>query len=198
MALTLTQHIFKAQNALGEKVQTTAAAILGLLTGASVKSLYEAEDNTNAFTDAEKTKLAALDPNHFRGTFLNLAALQAITGVAGDYGDVDAGAGNDVERYIWDANDNEWVVQSGEVTAETAATVKAKYESNPDTNALTDAGLAKLDNITVSDPINLDTEKVATAENTAARHAAVSLAANTGFVLTGQEISNDYAALPPA
>jgi hypothetical protein len=34
--------------------------------------------------------------------------------------------------------------------------IKAAYESNPDTNALTDAGLAKLDFISATQPVNLD------------------------------------------
>jgi hypothetical protein len=34
--------------------------------------------------------------------------------------------------------------------------VKAAYESNPDTNALTDENVTKLSNITVTSPIDLD------------------------------------------
>lgn len=69
--------------------------------------------STEDFTTGEKSKLAGLQPAHYRGTFITLAALEAgvATPVAGDYGDVDAGAGSDVQRYIWDATDTKWVLQ---------------------------------------------------------------------------------------
>ncbi|WAT30170.1 hypothetical protein [Pseudomonas sp. GXZC] len=69
--------------------------------------------STEDFTTGEKNKLAGLQPAHYRGTFISLAALQAgvSTPVAGDYGDVDAGVGADVQRFIWDASDIKWVLQ---------------------------------------------------------------------------------------
>lgn len=185
-----TADLLKVQKPDGSKAHATAGGIANLQTGAQVKSKYEAEANTNAFTDAEKTKLAALDPNHFRGLFTSLAALQAVTGVAGDYGDVDTGVGSDVARYIWDVDDADWVQQTSG-GGETAATVKSKYESNPDTNAYTDAASAKVDHITVTGPVDLDALQNA-------NHAAVTIAANTGLQLNGQEIGDDYASLPAA
>jgi len=97
------------------------------------------------FTSAEKAKLAGLQGSHFRGTFISLAALQAgvASPVAGDYADVDTGVGTDATRYIWDVNDAKWV-SSGSAPSLTAAQVKTLYESNPDTNAFTDAQKAKL------------------------------------------------------
>lgn len=116
-------------------------------TPASVKAKYESNANTNVFTDAEKTKLGGLDSNHFKGLYASLSALQTAhpTAVSGDYANVDAGAGSEVQSYIWDASDNEWVLQMGESTAETAASIKTKYESNPDTNAFTDAYKGQVD-----------------------------------------------------
>jgi hypothetical protein len=52
-----------------------------------------------------------------------------------------------VALYIWDADDDEWVAAGGESTAETAASIKTKYESNADTNAFTDAEKSKLTGI---------------------------------------------------
>src|SRR5690554_5493251 len=68
------------------------------------------------FTGALRDKLVGLEGTHWRGTFVSLSALEAgvIDPVAGDYADVDS-AGADVERYIWDATDSEWIVQSGAV-----------------------------------------------------------------------------------
>lgn len=104
--------------------------------------------SSNDFTDPLRDKLVGLEGTHWRGTFVSLAALQAgVTDpAAGDYADVDA-AGADVVRYIWDATDGIWVAQSGSVAPITASQVKLLYESNPDTNAFTDADKAKLDGI---------------------------------------------------
>lgn len=98
------------------------------------------------YTATEKAKLAGLEGSHFKGAFVSVAALQAgvPSPTAGDYADVDAGAGQDVSRYIWDVSDAEWVKQSGEAAPLTAAQVKTLYEANPDTNAFTDAEQSKL------------------------------------------------------
>ena len=96
------------------------------------------------YTDAEKSKLAGLDSNHFRGKFASETLLNAVTGISGDYAAVDLGVGYDVVGYIWDDNDNKWVKQLGVSTAETPASIKSKYESNADTNAFTDVLKANL------------------------------------------------------
>lgn len=98
------------------------------------------------YTTAEKEKLAGLESSHYKGRFTNLAALQSAipTATAGDYARVDGGVGVDVVTYIWDDSDNAWVQEKGTGTTETAASVKTKYESNPDTNAFTDSLKAKL------------------------------------------------------
>ena len=105
--------------------------------------------STEDYTTAEKQKLAGLEGSHFRGTFLSLSALQAgATGpVPGDYADVDAGVGESVARYVWDDSDSEWVAQGGSADPLTAAQVKTLYESNPDTNAFTDAEKQKLSDL---------------------------------------------------
>lgn len=104
--------------------------------------------STEDFTSVLKDKLTGLEGTHWRGTFVSLIALQAgVTDpAAGDYADVDT-VGDDVVRYIWDATDDIWVAQSGEVAPITASQVKLLYESNPDTNEFTDADENKLDGI---------------------------------------------------
>ncbi|SFP39528.1 hypothetical protein SAMN05216229_102122 [Geopseudomonas sagittaria] len=116
------------------------------LTAAQIKSEYESNPNTNAYTDAEKTKLAGLESSHFKGLFVDLAALTAAVPapVDGDYADVDAGIGSEVVRHLWDSSDAAWVPQLGASAQLTAAQVKSEYESNPDTNAFTDAEKTKL------------------------------------------------------
>lgn len=117
-------------------------------TAAEVKTKYESNGNTNAFTDAEKTKLAGIEGSKYLGEFLNVAALEtafpAASATAGQYADVDAGSGQDIERYILDSNDSTWKPSKGNIAGETAASIKTKYESNSDTNAFTDAEKAKV------------------------------------------------------
>lgn len=115
------------------------------------------------FTAAEKAKLAGLEGSHYRGTFINFTALQTALPDAeeGDYADVDAGAGAPVQRYIWDESDSEWVAQAGSADPVTAAQVKALYESNPDTNAYTDAEKSKLGGIAAGATANANTDSLA-------------------------------------
>lgn len=132
--------------------------------------------STNDLTDPLYDKLVGLEGTHWRGTFVSLAALEA--GVtdpqAGDYADVDV-VGEDVQRYIWDATDSEWVVQSGAAAPITAAQVKLLYESNPDTNAFTDADEAKLDSV----------KEWATAETQDAAQTALGMSVSGKAVATG-------------
>jgi hypothetical protein len=120
------------------------ARIKARTTGAAIKTAYEAEANTNAFTDAEKSKLAGLESSKYRGLFTSAGALPLVGNAAGSYADVDTGNGSDVARWIWDNGDAKWVAQGAAGGTETAASIKTKYESNPDTNAFTDAEKTKL------------------------------------------------------
>jgi len=113
---------------------------------AEVKTKYEANANTNAFTDAEKSKLSGLESSKFKGVFASLVALETAfpTGGDGFYADVDGGVGLDVSRYVWDASDSAWVIIAGTSTALTDVQIKTQYENNADTNAFTDAEKSKL------------------------------------------------------
>jgi hypothetical protein len=66
------------------------------------------------YTASEKTKLANLS-EHFKGNYTSAVLLTAgnPSGVSGDYAYVDAGVGADAKMYIWDTNDNVWVLSSG-------------------------------------------------------------------------------------
>lgn len=116
------------------------------MTDADVKTAYENNADTNAFTDAEKTKLAGIEGSLFKGTYVNTTALDVAHPApeAGSFAYVDAGVGVDIVLYIWDADDAAWVSGGGAGSTETAASIKTKYESNTDTNAFTDAEKAKL------------------------------------------------------
>ena len=138
------------QSVTGDGVDNTDPAnpVLSYEDAASIKTKYESNLDTNAYTDAEKTKLAGLESSKFVGQYPDLASLQTAypTAPVGSYAYVDGGVGQDVTKYIWDNNDSEWVEQLGESAEETPATIKAKYESNPDTNAFTDAEQTNLSN----------------------------------------------------
>jgi hypothetical protein len=120
------------------------ARIKARTTGTAIRAAYEAQPDTNTFTDAEKSKLAGLESSKYRGLFASQGALPLVGNAAGSYADVDTGNGNDVARFIWDLGDAKWVAQGSALGAETAASIKTKYEANPDTNAFTDVEKAKL------------------------------------------------------
>jgi hypothetical protein len=132
------------------------------LPASEIKTLYEANADTNAFTDAEKTKLAGLVGSHFVGTFASLFALTSThtTNAAGSYAYVDAGEGVEVQLYIWDESDEEWV--AGSPSEETAGSIKTKYESNANTNAFTDAEKTKLAGIETGATADLTASEIKT------------------------------------
>lgn len=129
-----------------------------------IKTQYENNANTNAFTDAEKSKVAGLESSKFLGEFISLVALETAhpSPLVGSYANVDAGVGNDVERYVWDDNDSKYVLQLGESTQLTASEVKTLYESNPDTNAFTDSDESKLDGIEAGAEVNQTDSEIKT------------------------------------
>lgn len=129
-------------------IGNTSGVNTGDETPTSVKTKYESNANTNAYTDAEKTKLSGLESSKFLGEFVSLLALQTAfpSPAVGSYAYVDGGVGSDVIKYIWDTTDNKYIEQLGESTEETPASIKSKYESNPDTNAFTDAEKLTLSN----------------------------------------------------
>ena len=116
----------------------------------TLKANIGAISDTNFLTDAEKTKIASLESSKFLGTFTSVGNIPTVNAVAGSYADVDAGVGSDVSRYIWDVDDASFVEQGGAVAGETATSIKTKYESNADTNALTDALLTKLNDLSLA------------------------------------------------
>jgi len=93
--------------------------------------------STEDYTTAEKNKLAGIS-NHYRGTYTTLAALQAAipTGNPGDEALVDAGAGHNAQKYIWDEQEG-WIVGSG-----TGASSFAELSGNPGDNAALASALA--------------------------------------------------------
>lgn len=56
---------------------------------------------------------------HYLGLYISLAALNLAvpTGNPGDYADVDAGIGTDVQRYLWDSSDSAWKASGSALTS---------------------------------------------------------------------------------
>lgn len=109
----------------------------------------DALPDKNIMTDAQKDKLEALKTSMYLGTFLTSEDIPLEGAESGNYADVDSGEGVNTERWIYDADSVKFVKAVSVLAGETAESVKEKYESNPDTNAFTDADKLKLDSIDV-------------------------------------------------
>lgn len=118
--------------------------------GTAIASKIDATNDVNYITDAERAAIALIEPSKFLGTFATLQALNtahAATGIPGQYATLTNTNGPDTEA-TYDVDAAEFIDSGAAVTAETAASVKTKYESNPNTNAFTDAEKTKLADIT--------------------------------------------------
>ena len=113
------------------------ASVIGQRLRGITSDLTEYIDASVMSTE-ERQKLASLESSKFLGTFLTSDDIPLDKAVAGSYADVDAGPGETVSRWIYDADNEAFVKSTGEVAGETSVSVKEKYESNPNTNAFTD------------------------------------------------------------
>jgi len=112
-----------ADNTKLDGIETEATADQ---TGAEVKSLYEAEADTNAYTDTEKTKLSGIETG---------ATVYPSTG----------------EQAFLDADHSKLDTIEDSATADqTGAEIKALYEAENDTNAYDDDAVSKLAGIEAS------------------------------------------------
>lgn len=110
----------------------------------TAKEAAKAYTDSLALTTTEREKLTGLESSKYLGTFLTSEAIPTENAVAGNYADVDSGPENVVSRWIFDADTRVFVKSASDVAGETAASVKTKYEANPNTNAFTDAEKGKL------------------------------------------------------
>lgn len=154
-----------AADAIPDKGMVQTGIQANELSDASVKTKYENNADTNAYTDAEKAKVAAMDVTHYSAPLQDTTALAALaeasitdkerryvedelsdyfydsTAVSGDVAPTDQTGGTGFWRKV-------------AVDGETAASIKTKYESNVDTNAFTDALLSKLNGIAAGAQVN--------------------------------------------
>ena len=109
-------------------------------TDAEIKTKYENNANTNAFTDAEKTKLNNLETSKFIGEYVTLPALVSAnpTPTIGEYGYVNS-VGVPVKSYIWDDDDTTWVDSTPSViTSHNLLTGRSDADVHP-ISSITDA-----------------------------------------------------------
>ncbi len=116
------------------------------LTGAEIKALYEAESDTNAFTNALKVKLSGLTGSHFKGSHIDIATLELVhpSPEAGSYAYVMIH--HSEHMFIWDGA--AWVDAGAAGGAHLTDTqIKTQYENNTDTECFTPTEQAKLGSI---------------------------------------------------
>jgi len=151
------------------KLAAIETGATGDQSGSEIKTAYEGELDTNAFSDAEKSKLAAIDAAHYGDPVQDTVALAAIP---------EASATDKERRYVEDDTSDYFYdvsAVSGDVaptdqtggagfwrrvtvSGETAASIKTKYESNADTNGYTNAEKSKLAAIATGAEVNVKSD----------------------------------------
>ena len=139
----------------GSKLDGIEAGATADQTAGEIKTAYESNSNTNAYTDAEKTKLAGIEAGADVTDATNVEAAGAV---------MDADIGVTVQAYdaniVSDASyvhtDNNYTtteknklagIEAGATADQTGAEIKSLYEAQANTNAYTDAEKSKLDGI---------------------------------------------------
>lgn len=89
----------------------------------TMANAIDALPDKNIMTDAQKEKLESIKTSMYLGTFLDIESVPTEGIIAGNYADVDAGVGQDVERYIYDETDSKFVKMSSDVVGEKGDTI---------------------------------------------------------------------------
>lgn len=147
----------------------------------ALKTSILSNANTNFLTDEQVTKLNDLESSKFLGLYTTLSALNTAhpSPAVGSYAYVDAGVSSAVQHYIWDDDDDEFVLQQGSSTAETGASIKTKLFSETDTNNYDDEAKGKVDALPAGGPADVGSN----AQNT--------IQGNDGLVFYDQSASDD-------
>ena len=163
------------KSAFDDKVDTS------YITAANIKILYEANANTNEFSNAEKSKLGAIEA----GATADQTAEEIETAynsrvAAVSAPEITAGTATSIRRYT-PANIKAMV----EAHERTSAELKTAYESNADTNAFTDLEKTKLSGIETGADVT-DLANV----STALKSAATAGPASVDYVLIHDQTDN--------
>jgi hypothetical protein len=151
------------------------------LTSASIKTRYESNADTNAFTDAEQAKLAGIEPNA-TGDQTDLEIKTAYENNA----DTNAFTDSEKSKLLG--------IEPNATADQTDGEIKTAYENNLDTNAFTDAEQTKVGWLSVTQAVDLDQIESDTATNNAKVSADGSVTthsditdAGSGAIITGLE-----------
>lgn len=158
-------------------------------TGAEIKTAYEAEADTNAFTDAEKTKLSGIETGADVTDATNVNAAGAVmesdfssaktilvqqsgtgspeTLSVGQNTLVGRGSGGASTIDALGVADVQSLlnIEDGATADQTDAEIKTAYENNADTNAFTDAAVTKLSGIETGATADQTDAEIETAYN---------------------------------
>jgi hypothetical protein len=105
------------------------------------------------FTAAENVKLAVMEDKHFKDSYPSLAALKQMYPSANDEDYAYVGvARTNVTMYIWAVTYFQCVAGFNPAR-ETPASIKTKYEANPDTNGFTDTDSIRVASIGYADDL---------------------------------------------
>ena len=116
----------------GTKLDTIESSSTADQTNAEIKTAYEANADTNAFQDAEKTKLAGIESGAIPPDQTN-AEIRAAVEAASD------------SNVFTDADHSKLnAIESGATADQTNAEIKTAYEANANTNEFSDAEQSKL------------------------------------------------------
>lgn len=110
----------------------------------TVKALYESNTDTNAYTDAEQTKLSGIED----GATADQTDSQIKTAYENN---ADTNAYTDSEKTKLSG------IETGATADQSDAEIKTAYENNSNTNAYTDADETKVGHISVTQAVDLDT-----------------------------------------
>jgi hypothetical protein len=151
------------------------------LTSASIKTRYESNADTNAFTDAEQAKLAGIEPNATE----DQTDLEIKTAYENN-ADTNAFTDSEKSKLLG--------IEPNATADQTDGEIKTAYENNPDTNAFTDAEQTKVGWLSVTQAVDLDQIESDTATNNAKVSADGSVTthsditdAGSGAIITGLE-----------
>ena len=129
-------------------------------TGAEIKSLYEAESDTNAFTDADHSKLDGIEAGAQVNVATNLSYTQSSNVLSSSTGanvalPLAAPFTNQDGLMSWEDKSKLNGIESGATADQTGAEIKSLYEAQTNTNAFTDADETKIDGIEAGAQVNV-------------------------------------------
>ena len=132
-------------------------------TDAEIKTAYEANADTNAFTDADETKLDGIATGAQVNVGTDLSFVRdnnslEVKSSTGTNVDLPAATDSLVGVFLPAEKVKLTGIETGATADQTASEIKTAYESNSDTNAFTDADESKLDGIATGAEVNVQAD----------------------------------------